>query len=200
MGTRVIRLTGVAVVSLAVALGQAPGAAAEGGARPDARREAAVTIGNFGRVDARLYRGEQPRSHEYRQLASLGVRTVVDLRRPNARARADAEAAGLKYLSVTMRRRETPTDREAAAFLRAVTAPGNAPVFVHCAGGKHRTGSLVAVYRIAVHGWTAEQAYEEMLRYGFYSRFGHGVYRDFVFDYYARRRKSEGGRQKPEAL
>src|SRR6266542_1419505 len=60
----------------------------------------------------------------------------------------------------------------------------NWPVFVHCAGGRHRTGVMTAVYRMAVDGWGVDQAYQEMKRYDFSTSWGHGCYKDYVFDYY----------------
>ncbi|MCI0337917.1 MAG: hypothetical protein L0226_10090, partial [Acidobacteria bacterium] len=60
----------------------------------------------------------------------------------------------------------------------------NWPVFVHCAGGRHRTGVLIAIYRMEVYGWDARKAYDEMKDYKFYSSFGHGEMKDYVFDYY----------------
>jgi protein tyrosine/serine phosphatase len=71
-----------------------------------------------------------------------------------------------------------------------VNDPANAPVYVHCKGGKHRTGALTAVYRITHDNWTAEQAYEEMKQYGFNDGSFGGLFggpddqRKFVFEFY----------------
>jgi protein-tyrosine phosphatase len=40
------------------------------------------------------------------------------------------------------------------------------PVFVHCLRGKDRTGTVVAVYRIARDGWTNRQALDEARKLG----------------------------------
>jgi protein tyrosine phosphatase (PTP) superfamily phosphohydrolase (DUF442 family) len=143
-----------------------------------------VTIENFGVVDGRIYRGAKPGDDdEYAQLRALGVTTVVDLREDaKPRARAYAEAAGLRYVHIGIEGRGTPTDEQAAAFLAAV-ADSDGPIFVHCAGGRHRTGSMVAVYRMVHNGWSVERAYGEMLAYDFYTRNGHGGFKDFVFAY-----------------
>src|SRR4051812_1815136 len=39
-----------------------------------------VRIANFGIVDGKILRGEQPRGEDYAALARLGVTTIVDLR------------------------------------------------------------------------------------------------------------------------
>ncbi|MCA9042405.1 MAG: dual specificity protein phosphatase family protein, partial [Planctomycetaceae bacterium] len=42
----------------------------------------------------------------------------------------------------------------------------NKPVLVHCAAGAHRTGGVVACYRMLLEGVPAEAAYAEMCDYG----------------------------------
>jgi len=57
-------------------------------------------------------------------------------------------------------------DEDIVRFLRVVTDPANAPVFVHCQHGSDRTGVAVAAYRIVVQGWTKEEAIAEMTKGG----------------------------------
>jgi protein tyrosine/serine phosphatase len=146
-----------------------------------------IGLKNFGVCDGHIYRGAQPKPEEYAALKALGISTVVDLRQ-DARpyARASAEAAGLKYVNIKMDDGDKPYDEQIAAFIAAVTDPANGKIYVHCAGGRHRTGATIAVYRMAIQGWTAEAAYREMKAYDYYSRWGHGGYKTYVFDYYAR--------------
>jgi protein-tyrosine phosphatase len=40
-------------------------------------------------------------------------------------------------------------------------------VFVHCRLGDDRTGMMVAAYRMADEGWTADEAMAEMKAFGF---------------------------------
>lgn len=150
-------------------------------------RVAGVTLANFGVVDGRIYRGEQPRKGEYAELAALGVTTVIDLRLDaHDDAKESCEAAGLKYVNIPIDDRKCPTDADVVAFLRTLDADPHAKVYVHCAGGRHRTGSMIAVYRMARDGWSLDQAYKEMLAYDFYTRNGHGGFKTFVENYYAR--------------
>lgn len=145
-----------------------------------------VTIANFGVVDGRMYRGAQPKGDEYRQLAALGVTAVVDLRLDARRAaREEAEAAGLEYINIPMDDTAEPTDENVLAFQKILESHSGR-LFVHCAGGRHRTGAMIAVYRMTHNGWNVDQAYREMLNYDFYTRWGHGGYKTYVFDYYAR--------------
>ena len=52
-------------------------------------------------------------------------------------------------------------------FLKAATDTNNWPVFVHCQRGSDRTGTMCAMYRIVICGWTKEQALSEMKHGGF---------------------------------
>ena len=148
---------------------------------------AGIRLDNFGIVDGRIYRGAQPGRDDYRALAALGVTTVIDLRLDSiSSSRGYAEAAGLKYINIAIDYHGRPTDSDVIAFLKALDENPAAKVYVHCAGGRHRTGSMIAVYRMARDGWTLEQAYREMLAYDFYTRFGHGGFKSFVDEYWQR--------------
>jgi tyrosine-protein phosphatase SIW14 len=145
----------------------------------------AVDIENFGKVNDHIYRGAQPKGRDYGQLAALGVKTIVDLREDaKDYARSDAERAGLRYINLPMKEKSYPRADAAERFLQIVNDQANWPVFVHCAGGRHRTGVMTAVYRMSVDGWDINRAYQEMEQYDFSTSWGHGDYKDYVYDYY----------------
>jgi protein tyrosine phosphatase (PTP) superfamily phosphohydrolase (DUF442 family) len=142
-----------------------------------------ITLKNFGVVDGHIFRGGQPSEEEYVQLKALGVKAVIDLRLDaKSRSRERAEAAGLTYINIPIDGHGTPTDDQAVAFIKAVDGAGGS-VYVHCAGGRHRTGSMIAVYRMTHNGWNIDKAYGEMEAYDFYTRNGHKGFKTFVFDY-----------------
>jgi len=122
----------------------------------------AIGIDNFGRVDARLYRGAQPDERDFADLKALGVKTIVNLTSDDADPdeQAMAEAAGLTYVQIPMSTRTVPTPAQLAQFLGLVNDPASGPVFVHCVGGRHRTGVMTAAYRMTHDGWTGERAFE----------------------------------------
>ena len=76
-----------------------------------------------------------------------------------------AEAAGMRYVQIPMTTHVVPTPAQLAQFLGIVNDPASGPVFVHCVGGRHRTGMMTAAYRTTHHGWAAVQAFSEMKRY-----------------------------------
>ena len=144
-----------------------------------------VAIDNFGRVNDRYYRGAQPERGDYGDLAALGVKTVVDLTEDGDANEAGLVArAGMKFFRIPLTTHAQPSAQAVSQFLALVNDPANQPVYVHCQGGRHRTGVMTAVYRMSHDGWTADRAFAEMQNYKFGPVFLHSALRDFVYDYY----------------
>ncbi len=147
---------------------------------------ARIKIGNFGRIDDSYYRGAQPSGNDYADLAALGIKTVIDLTDDGrSDERAFVERAGMKFYRIPLTTSNRPSDVAVAQFLKLVNDRANQPVFVHCQGGRHRTGTMTAVYRMTHYGWTADQAYTEMKKYHFEGFLGHPALKKFVYDFYA---------------
>jgi protein tyrosine/serine phosphatase len=143
-----------------------------------------VTIKNFGQMDDRFYRGGQPKEDEYKELAALGIGTVIDLRDdPKSYEKQSVEAAGMKYVNIPMSDKQYPDTAKIEQFLKLVDDPSTGKFYVHCAGGRHRTGVMGAVYRFNHYNWNYDQVYAEMKKFDFYTRFGHGDLKKFVQDY-----------------
>jgi uncharacterized protein (TIGR01244 family) len=130
-----------------------------------------IGIERFHRVDERLYRGAQPTADGFRQLRDLGVRTVINLRLEADAKRVDeqriVESLGMRYVHLPIRDgnfftwfRRVPQDA-VRKFFEIVESAESGPVFVHCHRGADRTGTLVALYRIARQGWDAQRAVKE---------------------------------------
>ena len=85
----------------------------------------------------------------------------------DAAEKADAERAGLHYFQIPMTTHEAPTPAQITTFLALVADPANEPIYVHCVGGRHRTGVMTAIYRMTHDGWDAARAFAEMKRYKF---------------------------------
>ncbi len=154
-----------------------------------------IKIKNFGQMDERFYRGAQPKEQDYKDLAALGIVTVIDLTAdPKAYERSTVESLGMKYINIPMADRKYPTEEATRMFLKVASDPATGKFFVHCAGGRHRTGAMGAVYRYQLYDWNFEQVYAEMKKFDFYTSWGHGAYKDFVQDYYDKIRvaKSSG--------
>jgi len=143
-------------------------------------------IKNFGCVNEKLYRGAQPKDRDFADLAAMGVKTVIDLQKGGMdREQAMVEARGMKFYRIGMSDKGQPAPEQVELFLKIVDDPANQPVFVHCAGGRHRTGAMNAIYRMTHDGWTADQAFQEMKQYDFDYGMGHGPLKAYVYDYYS---------------
>ena len=145
----------------------------------------AIHIGNFARVTDTYYRGAEPDDDQYSTLAAFGIRTVIDLRSDDGDSadKLRVERTGMTYAHIPMTTHEPPTPEMVHTFLQLVTDRANLPVYVHCVGGRHRTGVMTAVYRMTQEGWTAEQAFKEMKRYQFGPDFLHSEFKRFVYGF-----------------
>ncbi len=161
----------------------APAQVAPGSEGRGAAATPAIHIANFGRVDATYYRGAQPKAGDYVDLAALGIRTVIDLTKDGNAAEAGmVRQAGMKFYRLPMTTHDTPTPESIARFLRIVDDPANQPVYVHCQGGRHRTGVMTAVYRMEYEHWTPGEAVRELKANGF-GEFACTAANDYITQY-----------------
>ncbi|HEX8922421.1 MAG TPA: tyrosine-protein phosphatase [Pyrinomonadaceae bacterium] len=145
------------------------------------------SIENFGKVNENYYRGSQPTAEGFARLKKLGVKTVIDLRKDSVSEAPEwVRAAGMQYFNIPLKASRAATEAQTAEFLKLVNDPNNWPVYVHCKGGRHRTGALTAIYRITHDGWTADQAYKEMKEYDFEHGFfgGPSAQKKYVYSFY----------------
>jgi protein tyrosine/serine phosphatase len=148
-------------------------------------KTAAIRIKNFGQMDERFYRGARPKQEDFKDLAALGITTVIDLTEdPTEAEKSTIEALGMKYVHIPMVEKKYPTEEATNMFLKVTHDPATGKFYVHCAGGRHRTGAMGAVYRYQNYNWNFDQVYAEMKKYDFYTSWGHGAFKDFVKDYY----------------
>lgn len=128
---------------------------AQAGAQP-------LGVPNFHQVNERIYRGAQPTAEGFLALARMGIKTIVDLRREPEQFQAEqrvVEALGMKFFSVPMTL-HAPTDQQISRVLEELNSSAG-PVFVHCQGGRDRTGTVIACYRMSHDGWDSKEALTE---------------------------------------
>jgi protein tyrosine/serine phosphatase len=111
-----------------------------------------------------------------RAVHDYGIRTVVTLRDADVAGeeppdRAEEEFCAdrdIRYVRIRPERWWSPTGGPVPAeagvrrFLAVMDDPANHPVLVHCFAGVHRTGAMVAIYRMEYDHWPAAQALDEL--------------------------------------
>ena len=132
-------------------------------------RRIAEPLPHFVQVDAGLYRGGQPSLEGIRQLAKMGVKTIVNLRRHSRKMDEERDLAGqlgMRWVNIPVRAWWRPSETQIRQFLVIAAGPASRPVFVHCRLGRNRSGLMVAAYRMVCQGWAPGQAYAEARRFG----------------------------------
>ena len=120
---------------------------------------------NLFQVSPNLFRGAQPTHAGMLQLKTMGIKTVLSLRGMHD----DDEFVEGTDLTKARIRFHTwhPEEEDMLKFLKLVNDPAGLPMFVHCKRGIDRTGTMVAIYRVCVQGWSKEEAIREMTQGGF---------------------------------
>lgn len=147
-----------------------------------------------------LYRSGQLTTAGFAEaIQKFGIRTVVNLQDeyadpgvsegyliPGECAESEMCARlGVRYLwmpPALMPPRHGERPETIDAFLTLMDDPANYPVLIHCRAGLHRTGCLVAVYRMEYDGWSRAEALREMIDNGF-GRFAATSANEYITQY-----------------
>ena len=132
---------------------------------------AANPIGTFFKVAPGIYRGQRPEAAGIKYLASIGVKTVLDLENDMDEVAAEyavAKSAGIHFISKPMSGFWAPRTATVDAALSVLENPANYPVFIHCQHGQDRTGLIVGLFRVEAEKEKPAEAYAEMLKIGFH--------------------------------
>jgi hypothetical protein len=88
---------------------------------------------------------------------------------PDNAERKAAKALGIKRLIFSMGGNGTGDIGDYAKAVAAIyqAQQENKPVLVHCAAGAHRTGGVIAAYRLLIQHKDADSVRTEMMQYGF---------------------------------
>jgi hypothetical protein len=135
-------------------------------------------IDNFREVEpGRIYAGGYQYSWPLRRIIDrYGIKTVVSLREGDDSFELDErrvlESKGVQFRNIVIPFRVPDAERIAAieSAIETIADEQNQPVFVHCWAGCHRTGSVVAIYRVSRCNWTEQEARKELIDWGGTSR------------------------------
>jgi tyrosine-protein phosphatase SIW14 len=138
-------------------------------------------------VPGLVYRSGQMTAPGFREaIRRHGYRTIVNLQDDNIdpdlaagyftgdtiRESELCKEMGVRYVVIApdlIDPRQVPAQRPKAIdeFLALMEDPTIYPVLLHCKAGLHRTGCMVAVYRMEFDHWTMEEALRELKGHGF---------------------------------
>jgi tyrosine-protein phosphatase SIW14 len=145
------------------------GSSASQPVRPFGHKRKLKGIANFGEVTPTIFRGAQPSYEGFEGLAKMGIDIVVDGRGNRTGSEGkEVGKLGMQYVPIPWHCPH-PDDDVFVRFLKVFQENPNKKVFVHCRLGEDRTGMMVAAYRMAKQGWTADEAMQEMHLFGFSS-------------------------------
>lgn len=127
---------------------------------------------NLYRIDDKLYRSEQLTAKDAEIIATLGIKSVVNLRYFSRKKNQSA----LSNTDITLLNRPLLTwnirpEQIAETLYLIEQQQKYGPVLVHCYHGADRTGLISGMYRIIFHGWSIDAAKAEMQKgpYGYHS-------------------------------
>lgn len=145
---------------------------------------------NFLKLNENVYRGAQPTDAGIKLLKEKhGIKTIIYLRGQGEKANYEkrlAEAAGIKFVNIPLHNWFRPKNSHIENAISEITDEENQPVFVHCARGADRTGTVIAVYRMKFDGYTGKEASKEARKFGigwwqvWMKDYIHDYYRDFI--------------------
>ena len=147
-------------------------------------------LSNFFKLNENVYRGAQPTDAGIKLLKEKhGIKTIVYLRGKGDGANHErklAAAEGIKFVNVPLHNWFRPKNSQIENAISEITKEENQPVFVHCARGADRTGTVIAVYRMKFDGFTGKEASKEAKKFGigwwqiWMKDYIHDYYRDFI--------------------
>ncbi|HNU07010.1 MAG TPA: tyrosine-protein phosphatase [Pyrinomonadaceae bacterium] len=147
---------------------------------------------NFAKISESLYRGGQPSADGIRKLAEIGIRTIVNFRDGQSsvvREKAHAAEHGIEVINMRLGNWFAAKDEDIHRIIEVILDPANQPVFVHCKRGADRTGTVIAIYRMLVEGWTDREANREAKKHGI--GWWQVWMRDHIKSYYKRNMKTD---------
>jgi protein tyrosine/serine phosphatase len=154
-------------------------------ARPTRQNASGGNIARFSTLSDGLYRGGQPTADGFRFLKEKGIKTVINLRAEDNRESNVVEGLGMNYVQIPVdetRPWSQIPPSAIAKYFELINNPENYPIFFHCKRGADRTGAFAAMYRMAIQGWNAQQAYGEARNVGM--RWYYGGLKSQLYDFH----------------
>ena len=121
-------------------------------------------LDNFYKISDRLYRSEQPNSKAVSEYESLGIGSILNLRKHHT-DNSEAKSSGITLNHIPMAARNANQDQILQAL--RIIKNSETPTVIHCWHGSDRTGVVAAAYRMVFQNWSSEQAIDEFENGGY---------------------------------
>jgi protein tyrosine phosphatase (PTP) superfamily phosphohydrolase (DUF442 family) len=121
-------------------------------------------------VDPGIWRGGQPTHAGIDALKERGIKTIINFRTDPLAVEEEtayAKKIGINEVKIPIRGERGPQNDQLDKFFALVRDDNAKPIFMHCDGGRDRTGLMVALYRKEIDQWPVQKAYKEMVELGF---------------------------------
>lgn len=154
------------LICVLLALGAANSmSAADGRPATWAQPVANDAVKNLFQVAPNLYRCAQPDAAGMQAIEALGIKRIIELR--NFHSDKD-EIAGTALIAEDVGINTWALeDEDVIRVLRILKDPAKGPFLIHCLHGADRTGTMCAMYRMVVQGWSKDDAIKELTEGGF---------------------------------
>lgn len=149
-----------------------------------------VSWTNFSRVADGMYRSNQPMQRHLRSAARMGIRTIVNLRGPNASSwyYLEEEACGrygLELVNYPVKSRDAPA-KELIHGAKEMFERISYPALMHCKSGADRAGLMSVLYLLLMEGESIDAAMRELGWAHLHVRSSKTGILDHFFETYAR--------------
>lgn len=124
-----------------------------------------TAVKNCFKVSDDIYRSAQPAGEAASSMKDLGIKSILNLRHYHPEDSEEFKKAGIILYSYKMDAGSASIKDLIEALKIIQTAPK--PILIHCWHGSDRTGFIIAGYRMAMQGWSAEKAIEELRKGGY---------------------------------
>jgi uncharacterized protein (TIGR01244 family) len=152
-------------------------------AQSQVKKETVPGINNLAKIESTVACAGAITPASVAGIKNMGYASIINLRQASEQgADVEAEAAAAKaakinYFHVPFNGSQ-PDPAAVDQFLKAITAPGSEPAFIHCAGG-NRAASMWFIKRVLVDKWATDRAMAEATDLGFTSQ----PLKDFAMGY-----------------